>query len=136
MNKKRFSRVSFIKMSLFGIIVVAGFSALVLLLWNLLIPGIFKLPAINFWQAAGLFILTRIFFSSFRGGRNPGEMMLGNFQRDNLMTEKWMNMTEEERKEFINKRREFLRGGPFSRKEFFNTTAETTGNDEASGKVK
>jgi len=136
MNTKRFSGASFLKMSFFGIIVVAGLSALVLLLWNLLIPGIFGLKTINFWQAAGLFILTKILFSSFRGGGRPGERMLGAFHRDNPLMERWMNMTEEERKEFINKRREFLRNGFFSRKEFFNSTTETTGNDETSRKGK
>lgn len=136
MNKKRFSGTTFLKMSFFGIIVVAGFSALVLLLWNLLIPGIFGLKTINFWQAAGLFILTKILFSSFRGGGRPGERLLSAFQRDNSLMERWMNMTEEERKEFINKRREFLRSGFFSRKEFFNNTTPTSENDESSGKDK
>jgi hypothetical protein len=136
MNKKRFSGAGLLKMSLFGIIVVSGFSALVLLLWNLLIPGIFGLKTINFWQAGGLFILIKILFSSFRGGGNPRERMLDAFQRDNPMMEKWIKMTEEERKEFINKRREFLHRGSFSRKEFFNSTTTTTENDETSRKDK
>jgi len=31
-------------------------------LWNILMPMIFNLPALSFWQALGLFILARILF--------------------------------------------------------------------------
>ena len=34
-----------------------------MLLWNWLMPVIFKLPEINFWQALGLFLLSKILFS-------------------------------------------------------------------------
>ena len=54
-----------ILMVLWGIAIVAGFSALVMLLWNLVIPGIFGLSCINFWQAAGLLILSRLLFGGF-----------------------------------------------------------------------
>jgi len=31
-------------------------------LWNWLMPGIFKLPPIGFWQAAGILLLSQILF--------------------------------------------------------------------------
>ena len=50
---------------------VAGFSLLVMLLWNAVIPDLFHGPAINYWQALLLLILARILFG---GGyfRRPG----------------------------------------------------------------
>ena len=50
----------------FGILGV-GFCALVIwlvmALWNWLIPGLFNGPVINYWQTAGLFLLSKIFFT-------------------------------------------------------------------------
>lgn len=37
-------------------------------LWNWLMPGIFKLPAIGFWQAFGLLLLPQILFRGCRVG--------------------------------------------------------------------
>jgi hypothetical protein len=53
-----------------GVVLAPAFLALcaatTMWLWNWLIPGIFKLPAIGFWQAAGILILSHILF---KGGR-------------------------------------------------------------------
>jgi hypothetical protein len=64
-----------------------------MLLWNALMPDIFHLPPITFWQSLGLLLLSKILFSSFRGG-GPKRRM-----KDRL-TEKWMNMTPEEKEKF------------------------------------
>ena len=101
-------------MVLLGTIEVAALSAIVMLLWNLLIPEIFGLTVINFWQAAGLFILAKILFGGF--GRR-GMMMHGK-HRENPIHAKWNKMTAEQRKEFIEKRRKFGFGGPFGRDHF------------------
>ena len=53
-----------LKMAGIALVVVAAFSAIVMVLWNALIPGIFGLTTINFWQAAGLAILSKMFFTS------------------------------------------------------------------------
>jgi len=47
---------------------IAAFSVAAMFLWNILMPGIFALPVINYWQAAGLVVLARILF----GGLGPG----------------------------------------------------------------
>lgn len=116
------------------LIVVVGFSAVVMLLWNLLIPEIFGLKIINFWQAAGLFILSRIMFSSFWGGgkHHHHHHRMHDFHGHNLMHEKWMKMSEEERNEFINKKREFFQGAPFDRRDFFGHGHERSGCNEKS----
>ncbi|MDR1130685.1 MAG: hypothetical protein LBK96_06870 [Prevotellaceae bacterium] len=87
-----------------GLAAIAGFGAIVMLLWNWLMPVIFGLTSISIWQALGLLALARILFSGMGAGRFGG---MGH-QR-NPIHEKWMRMTPEERKEFI-KRRPFNRG--------------------------
>jgi ABC-type multidrug transport system fused ATPase/permease subunit len=83
------------------LLIAAAFGAIVMLLWNWLIPAIFGLTIINFWQAFGLFVLAKILFGGF------GKGMLGHAHQHhhkNHIREKWMQMTPEQRKEFINKR--------------------------------
>jgi hypothetical protein len=81
---------AFIALAIVGLLVFGG---IVMLLWNALIPEIFHLTRITFWQALGLLILAKIFFSGFRGG----------FPRNRMkekIREKWMMMTPEEREKF------------------------------------
>ncbi len=95
------------------IVIIGAVGAVVMLLWNWLIPGIFGLTAITYWQALGLFALARILFGSF--GHRPmmhdrgmrGAMAHGKMGSDcgNPMHEKWMKMTPEERKAFIKERK-------------------------------
>jgi hypothetical protein len=49
-----------------GLLVLAGllFGAPVMVLWNLLMPDIFGLPVIGFWQAFGLNLLFSILFKA------------------------------------------------------------------------
>ena len=93
---------------------LAGVSGAIMLLWNWLMPDIFGLTVINFWQALGLFLLTRILFGRFGFGR--GGMMMRD--RGSHIREKWMKMTPEQRKEFIDKRRNFGFGHPFGMEHF------------------
>ena len=41
---------------------LALFAAITMWLWNWLMPTIFNLPTIGFWQAAGILILAQILF--------------------------------------------------------------------------
>ena len=93
-NNKKYKRFFFfIPMILFGL---SAISYIVMLLWNWLMPVIFQLPTISFLQAAGLFALSKILFSSFNfNGRN--KRMAFNNQ---AMKEKMMHMSEEERQQF------------------------------------
>ncbi|HXW15524.1 MAG TPA: hypothetical protein VEN79_13530 [Terriglobia bacterium] len=77
------------------------FTFVVMELWNWLMPVIFSLHAINFWQALGLLVLSKILFGGFRG--RPG---FGGHWRQRLM-ERWEQMTPEEREKF----RTGMRGG-------------------------
>ena len=77
----------------------------VMRLWNWLLPPLFGWHQIAFWQAVGLLALCRILFGS-HGWRGPGR---SNFRR--RMSERWEQMTPEEREKF----RQGMRGrcGPF-----------------------
>jgi hypothetical protein len=63
---------NFIKFRFAGIGIMlamcAVFGAVVMLLWNALLPPLFALPGIDYLQAAGLLILTRILFGGIGGG--------------------------------------------------------------------
>ena len=51
-----------------GIILIpsflALFAAVTMWLWNWLMPALFKLPTIGFWQAVGILMLSHILFKS------------------------------------------------------------------------
>jgi hypothetical protein len=54
---------------------LALFSAVTMWLWNWLMPAIFKLPAIGFWQAVGILLLSHILFKGgyrWRAGSRLG----------------------------------------------------------------
>jgi hypothetical protein len=93
---------------LFMTIAIAGFGQAVHYLWNWLMPALFRLPAITFWQSVGLLFLSWILFGGWRGFRGPGHR--GPWRR--RMKERWEHMTPEERETF----REGMRGrcGTFS----------------------
>ena len=55
--------------SLFMLIGLAVIVAAIMLLWNYLIPSIIGWTTINYWQALGLFVLTRLLFGGFRKTR-------------------------------------------------------------------
>ncbi len=78
---------------------VALFAYVTMLLWNALLPEVFNLATINFWQAAGLLILTRLLFGfGHHRGRNWGGPRM-----DSDFRNKIKSMSPEERKEFFKK---------------------------------
>jgi hypothetical protein len=68
MIEKRISKG--LKVALFAIVLIAVLGFVVMSLWNSLMPPLFGLRLINFWQAVGLLLLSKILFGGFRGG--PG----------------------------------------------------------------
>ncbi|MDR2010877.1 MAG: hypothetical protein LBQ22_10395 [Bacteroidales bacterium] len=115
------------------LLIAAGFSAVVMLLWNWLMPSIFGLITINFWQALGILVLARILFGGFKAGKMMNHKMHQG-HHNSPMHDKWMKMSPEQRMEFIEKRRKFGFGHQgreeFFGKEFYadNKTRES-GND-------
>jgi hypothetical protein len=91
---KRYHFLRGLKVALFGTLAVAAVSFLVMGLWNVLMPGIFGVRAITFWQALGLLVLSKLLFGGFRP--YPGS---GPRWRRRMM-ERWEQMTPEEREKF------------------------------------
>jgi hypothetical protein len=93
--------VMLVKVALFVTIAIAGFGQAVLHLWNWLMPSLFGLHEITFWQAVGLMALSWILFGGWRGfhGR-PGSGYRGRWQWRHRMRQRWEQMTPEEREKF------------------------------------
>lgn len=85
-----------------GAVLFVVLGLLVMSLWNALLPALFGVSSIGFWQALGLLILCRILFGGL--GMRPG--MFGMARDRRRMHARWMNMTPEEREEFIRQRRD------------------------------
>lgn len=76
------------------VVFIAIGGVVVMLLWNWLLPTLFRWPLITFWQALGLLALGRILFGGFGGG---GWHRSSSRRR---MRERWERMTPEERDRF------------------------------------
>ncbi len=61
----RKSPVTIAKMVLGGLVFLAIVPLVTQLLWNALMPEIFNLSTITYWQALGLLVLSKILFSGF-----------------------------------------------------------------------
>jgi len=83
-----------LKFALFAVVACAVFGLIVMSLWNWLMPPLFGWRLITFWQALGLFLLSKLLFGGFRG--RPGYRM--HWRR--RMMERWQQMTPEERDKF------------------------------------
>ena len=51
------------KFIVLGIIFLALFTYVVMLLWNWLVPELFSGPVLNYWQTLGILILSKILFT-------------------------------------------------------------------------
>lgn len=91
MRGRRMLRV--LKVVVIGIVAITVFGFLVTHLWNYLMPGLFSLHAITFWQGVGLIVLGRLLFGGF------GPRFGGAPWRRHMM-ERWEQMTPEEREKF------------------------------------
>jgi hypothetical protein len=91
------------------IVVFAAVSAIVMLLWNAISPVISVISVINYWQAAGILLLSRILFGGCgKSGHGGPEKFhkhycVRSLKRDELndLHEKIKGMSLRERREFI-----------------------------------
>lgn len=68
----------------------------VMLLWNWLVPVLFRGPTISLWQAVGLLVLTRLLTGGWGNGPGGNYWMQQKQQWRKKFEEKWNNMTLEE----------------------------------------
>lgn len=85
------------------VLILAITSAVVMLLWNALIPALFSGPVLSYWQSAGLLVLAKILFGSMGHGfgrrhhHSPDEMW------KKKLRAKYESMTPEEKEKFRSK---------------------------------
>ena len=91
MRGRRIFRV--LKVVAIVIVAFTVFGFVVTHLWNYLMPGLFGLHAITFWQAVGLMVLGRLCSEGFGPDR-------GGFGWRGEMMRRWEQMTPEEREKF------------------------------------
>ena len=80
------------------LIAIALFGLAVMWLWNSIMPVVFNLPVITFWQAAGLLILGRLFFG---GGWSHHRWRRPYYSHE--LAAKLKNMSPEDRRAFVRK---------------------------------
>ena len=64
----------FVLILIWGTIAIAGFGSAIWQLWNWLMPELFGMPAIGFWQAVGLMALSWLLFGGWRGAGEGGDV--------------------------------------------------------------
>ena len=110
MNPQNRGRRFRIAVPVFVLIAALALGAVVQWLWNAILPVAANFNPISYWQGVGLFVLCKILFGSFRGpGHGPPRDKWRRFNRRFgaeareeawAWKNKWMKMTDEERKQF------------------------------------
>jgi hypothetical protein len=101
---KSSSLVRLVKVPLFAmlfVLILAGLGFVVMSLWNWLMPVLFGLKLIGYWQAVGLILLSKILFGGFRGSAGRGGRRLHG------MGGRWKQRTPEEREQFRQNLRDY-----------------------------
>ncbi len=71
-------------------------SAVVMQLWNNILPAVLHVNTVTYWQAAGLLLLCRILFRGFKPGGYPHRFG----GPPPHLKDKWMHMSDEEKIKF------------------------------------
>ncbi len=87
--------IMFFALFVLGIMAVA---AIVMTLWNAILPEVTSVKAISFSQALGILVLTRLLFGRIVPGGWRGRGDRDQWKRN--MQQKWANMSPEERVKF------------------------------------
>jgi len=89
----------------FGTAAFVLFTFVIMWLWNWLMPAIFSLGVITFWQAAGLLLLSKILFS---GGCHASNWHSDRKKRywHSRFREKWEKIPAEKKEKFFRKMEE------------------------------
>ncbi|MCE6992332.1 poly-gamma-glutamate biosynthesis protein PgsC/CapC [Dyadobacter sp. CY323] len=109
-NRGRFGKRRFVMFPVFALIAALILGAVIQWLWNAIFPHALNANPISYWQAVGLFVLSKILFGGFRGPMSgPGrwgnwrkfdENATGPGARFGAWRSKWKSMSDEERTKF------------------------------------
>ena len=108
-DQMRRSRGRFIFYPLLFIGAALLMGAVVMWLWNAILPPVLGVGVLTFWQAVGLLALCRILFGGFRGGGGHWKKSGSSFGPPQHLRQCWMQMSEEERARFKEEWRERCR---------------------------
>ncbi|WP_187632065.1 MULTISPECIES: hypothetical protein [Hymenobacter] len=93
-----------LKITFFILLFVALAGYVTMHLWNWLLPALFNLPLIGFWQALGLLVLSRILFGGWgRGGKGHKGWARHRRQWKHKMESRMAGLTPEEQEKFRQK---------------------------------
>lgn len=76
-----------------------------MLLWNGILPKVIHVETISYWQAVGIFIISKILFGGLKMKGCGGEKQ----KITQKLQDKWMNMTPEEKEIFKQKWKEYCK---------------------------
>ena len=86
-------KIFFFLLAAIGFVALAGL--VVMKLWNVLLPDILGVQEVNFWQAVGILVLSRILFGGWgKFGRHHSN------PKRAIWREKWHAMSNEEKHAF------------------------------------
>lgn len=94
------------------IAIATALSWLVMYLWNTILVDVAGVKPLNFWKAAGLLVLSKILFGGFGRRKMPWRNSRGSHWRN-----KWMGMSEEERREAKSRWKEHCKSRDVKEKE-------------------
>ena len=95
MNNKSFWIKKVIGFTLCAVAAIAVVGYVVMLLWNNILADVTSVKIINYWQALGLLLLSKLLFGGFNKGFSKK-----NGKWSSEMKEKWHNMSVEEKEKF------------------------------------
>jgi hypothetical protein len=94
MESFKFNRRRKFGFALMAIVFVIAIGFVIMLLWNWLMPELFGLSTITYWQAVGLLILSKILFGG--GWSKKQHPRHSHYWKKRFMS-KWDDMCEEDR---------------------------------------
>ncbi len=106
MRQRRMFRI--LKVATIAILALGVFGLLVESLWNWLMPALFGVRTITYWQALGVWILSRVLLGGFHPRASSRHWRA-------RMIDRWERMSPEERERFRERLRH--RWGPYEEAE-------------------
>ena len=86
---------------------------IVMWLWNCILPEVVGVKSINYWQAMGILVLSKILFGGFRGGARKKWMDC----KEEHLNKKTENFSDDEKEQFKQKLKERFANSPWCRKD-------------------
>ncbi|HPF96257.1 MAG: hypothetical protein R2802_12655 [Flavobacteriaceae bacterium] len=93
------------------ILILFGLSAIVMWLWNAILPNVVNVSSITYWQAMGILVLSKILFGGFGCGKHKHSMQKKHWLH------KMKQMTPEEREKFKQEWKQRFQERGFCKKE-------------------